>query len=174
RGLASLLEASLLALDDAGVARKEPGLLEGGAVVLAVDLVEGTGDREAQRARLTRGAAARDLGLDVVGAEQVEHLERVVDELLVQLVREVVLEGAAVHREGAGARNEAHLRDGLLATADRGARHVEHGTRGAGGLIGRGLGRERGESLGRHGVFDLRHGCVPWKSLGAYCATWVR
>src|SRR5690606_6428004 len=58
RGLASLLEASLLALDDAGVARKEPGLLEGGAVVLAVDLVEGTGDREAQRARLTRGAAA--------------------------------------------------------------------------------------------------------------------
>src|SRR5690606_22941539 len=118
RRLAGLLETGLLALDDAGVAREEPGLLERRAVVLAVDLVEGAGDREAQGARLTRGAAARDLGLDVVGAEQVEHLERVVDELLVQLVGEVVLECAAVHEELPAAGDEAHLRDGLLAPAD--------------------------------------------------------
>src|ERR1700712_1809425 len=75
-GLAGLLESGLLALDDAGVTSQEAGLLESGAVVLAVDLVERAGDREAQRAGLTRGAAAGDLRRDVVAAEQVEDLER--------------------------------------------------------------------------------------------------
>src|SRR6478736_1462271 len=52
RRLAGLLETGLLALDDASVAREEAGLLEGRAVVLGVDLVERTGDAEAQRAGL--------------------------------------------------------------------------------------------------------------------------
>jgi hypothetical protein len=59
RRLAGLLETGLLALDDAGVTGEEAGLLEGGTVVLAVDLVQRTGDRETQGARLTRGAADR-------------------------------------------------------------------------------------------------------------------
>src|SRR5690606_28131506 len=43
RRLAGLLETSLLALDDASVTSEEAGLLEHGAVVLAVDLVQRTG-----------------------------------------------------------------------------------------------------------------------------------
>src|SRR5690606_23420385 len=85
RGLAGLLQTGLLALDDAGVAREEAGLLERRAVVLTVDLVERARDREAQRTGLTRGAATGDAGDHVVRADEVEHLERVGDELLVQL-----------------------------------------------------------------------------------------
>ena len=47
--------------------------------------------------------------------------ERLVDQLLVHLVREVVLQGAAVDRPVAGAGHEADPRDGLLAAAGRGA-----------------------------------------------------
>ena len=68
RRLAGLLETGLLALDDARVTGEEAGLLQGGAVVLAVDLVERAGDGEAQRAGLARGAAAGDAGDDVVAA----------------------------------------------------------------------------------------------------------
>ena len=74
--------------------------------------------RETQRAGLARGAAAGDLRDHVVRADELEHRERVVDELLVQLVGEVVRELTAVDRDGAGAGNEAHAGDGLLATAD--------------------------------------------------------
>ena len=97
---------------------RKPAFLSVGAVVLAVDLVERTRDREAQRAGLARGAAAGDLGDHVVRADELEHLERVVDELLVQLVREVVRELTAVDRDAAGAGDEAHAGDGLLAAAD--------------------------------------------------------
>ena len=45
--------------------------------------------------------------------------ERRLDELLVHLVREVLLEGATVEGELAGAGHEADAGDGLLATADR-------------------------------------------------------
>src|SRR5690606_22369810 len=63
--LAGLLQTRLLTLDDAGVAREEASLLERGAVVLGVDLVERTSDAEAQRTGLTRAAAAGDAGDDV-------------------------------------------------------------------------------------------------------------
>src|SRR5688572_17556799 len=68
RGLASLLETGLLALDHASIPREEARLLEHRAVVLAVDLVERAGDREAQGAGLTRGATAGDLRDHVVAA----------------------------------------------------------------------------------------------------------
>src|SRR5690606_19108136 len=96
RRLAGLLETGLLALDDAGVTREEAGLLEGRTVVLGVDVVQRTGDAETQRAGLARVAATRDAGDDVVGTREVQHGERVVDQLLVQLVGEVVLKGATV------------------------------------------------------------------------------
>src|SRR6188474_334637 len=44
-----LLETGLLALNDAGVASQEAGLLEGRTVVLFVDAVEGTSHAETQR-----------------------------------------------------------------------------------------------------------------------------
>src|SRR5690606_20410709 len=91
-------------------------------------------------------------------------------ELLVQLVREVVLERPAVDRERPAARGEAHAGDRLLAPAHGRTGDVEH-ARGAGLL--RGLGRRR---LGRvvlhelrgERLFDLRHAVDP------YWATWVR
>src|SRR5665647_314054 len=127
RSLTGLLESGLLALLDASVAVEEAGLLEDGAVVLFVDLVQRTRDAEAQRAGLAGGAAAGDACDDVVAAQEVKDLERVVDQLLVQLVREVVRELAAVDRDGAGAGDDAHAGDGLLATADGCAGDVEDG-----------------------------------------------
>src|SRR6478672_7675598 len=52
RGLAGLLETSLLALHDASVAGEQAGLLQGRTVGLDVDGVERTGDAQAQRAGL--------------------------------------------------------------------------------------------------------------------------
>src|SRR5690606_30455068 len=98
-------------------------------VVLDVDLVQRTGDAEAQRAGLARVAAARDAGDDVVRTLQVQHREGVVDQLLVQLVREVVLERAAVDRDGARTGDQAHAGDGLLATAHGCAGNGENGAR---------------------------------------------
>src|SRR5690606_12507880 len=99
RGLAGLLRAGLLALDDARVAREEARLLQCRAVVLTVYLAERAGDREPEGAGLARRPAAGDAGDHVVAAGEVEHAERVVDELLVQLVREELLEPAPVHGE---------------------------------------------------------------------------
>src|SRR5699024_9658508 len=125
-----------------------------------------TRDAEAQRAGLARGAAARDAGDHVVAAGQLEERERVVDELLVQLVREVVLERAAVDGERAGAGDQAHAGDGLLATADGLAADVDDAGR-LGSLSCRRLGREALGSL--DGVCDLRH---VWCLLAPYWATW--
>src|SRR5699024_1879622 len=121
RRLAGLLETGLLALDDACVAREEAGLLERRTVVVAVDLVERAGDREAQRAGLARGSAAADARDHVVRAGEAEQRERVGDELLVQLVGKVLLERATVHREGARTRDQAHACDGALTATHGGA-----------------------------------------------------
>src|SRR3954451_2010236 len=89
RRLAGLLQTGLLALDDAGVTREQPGLLERGAVGLLVDRVEAPGHTEAQRAGLAGDAAAVDAGDDVEAALELEGAERLVHDLLVQLVGEV-------------------------------------------------------------------------------------
>src|SRR5690606_36456312 len=117
RRLAGLLEAGLLALDDARVATEETGLLEGRAVVLLVDLVQRAGHTEAHSASLAGRAAALKADDHVEAALEVEDRERVVDLLLVQLVREVVPgpRPVAVRRAGAGAGPTAG--DGRLARA---------------------------------------------------------
>src|SRR3954453_7857614 len=102
RRLAGLLETGLLALDDAGVTREQPGLLERGAVGLFVDRVQAASHAEAQGAGLTGDAAAVDAGDHVEAALQLEVRERLVHDLLVQLVREVALQGAAVDGPLAG------------------------------------------------------------------------
>src|SRR4051812_47398717 len=142
RSLPGLLEAGLLALLDARVARQETGLLQRGAVRLEVDLVERTGDAEAQGPGLARGAAAVDAGDDVEPALEVGHLERVVHQLLVDLVGEVGLERPAVDLPRAAARDQADARDGLLAAA--------------GGAAGGGDARSAAAGLGRAGAVTAR------------------
>src|SRR6476661_3190854 len=116
--LAGLLETGLLALDDASVAAQVTGLLQGGAVVLGVDLVQRTGDAEAQGTGLAGDAATVDAGNDVVGAVKIEDLEGLVDVLLVQLVREVVRQLATVDGPLAGAGHDANACNSFLATAN--------------------------------------------------------
>src|SRR5689334_13277387 len=91
RGLAGLLETSLLALHDAGVAGEQAGLLERRAVGLDVDGVERTGHTEAQGAGLTGDATAVDAGDHVEAALELQLGERLVGDLLVQLVGEVAV-----------------------------------------------------------------------------------
>jgi hypothetical protein len=59
-----------------------------------------------------------DAGNDVVGAIKIEDLEGLVDVLLVQLVREVVGQLAAVDGPLAGARYNANAGNSFLATAN--------------------------------------------------------
>src|SRR6478672_10756788 len=94
RSLAGLLEAGLLALGDARVAGEEPGLLERGTVQLLVDAVERTGHAEADRAGLAGGATAVHTDEHVVGTGEVEHGERLADDLLVHLAGDVRLQRA--------------------------------------------------------------------------------
>src|SRR5699024_2982744 len=111
--------------------------------------------------------------------------ERIVDLLLVELVREVVLDGAAIDDPLAGAGGQAHASDRALATTGAVAR-CDRGLAGAdGGLAGRLGGEARGCGLVGHGLEvvsgiggGLSHGS-PWfvraagRSGGtpAYCAT---
>src|SRR5690606_16971636 len=116
-------------------------LLEGGTVVLLVDRVERAGDAQAQRTGLAGDPAAVDPRDDVEATLDVHELERAVDQLLVDLVREVVLERPAVDLPLAGARDETHARDGLLAateglTGSREALATPGGGAGLGGVAG--------------------------------------
>src|SRR5207342_3871003 len=100
-----------------GVTREQPGLLERRAVGLGVDRIQAPGHAEAQRAGLTGDAAAVDAGDDVEATLELRGRERLVDDLLVQLVREVARELAAVDGPLAGAGDDAHPGHRLLATA---------------------------------------------------------
>src|SRR3954454_15750504 len=76
RGLAGLLQTGLLALGGARVAGEEAGLLQGRAVHLGVHAVQGAGHAQAHRAGLAGGATTVHAGEHVVGAVELEHLER--------------------------------------------------------------------------------------------------
>ena len=102
RSLACLLKTSLLTLDDACVTGQVASLLQCGAVVLAVDLVQCTSDTQAQSTCLAGGATTVDACDDVVCALKLEELEGLVDVLLVQLVGEVVVQATAVDGPVAG------------------------------------------------------------------------
>src|SRR5919107_3372537 len=117
RRLAGLLQPGLLALDDAGVTGEQAGLLQRRPVGVDVDRVQRAGDPEAQRTGLAGDPAAVDPGDDVEAAHEVGGHERLVDDLLVQLVGEVRLQRAAVDRPLPGARDEPDPRHGLLAAA---------------------------------------------------------
>src|SRR3954447_3088994 len=140
RRLARLLEPGLLPLDDPGVPGEQAGLLQRRAVGLGGHRVERAGHAQTQRSGLAGDAAAVDAGHDVEAADEVRAHERLVDDLLLQLVREVGLEGAAVDGPLTGARDEAHASDSLLATTGRRGgsdrRRAGRGVRGGSALAG--------------------------------------
>src|SRR5512133_2507244 len=76
RGLPGALQAVLLALLHPRVAGEEAGLAEREPVACRIRLQQRAGDAVADRARLTRGAAAGDLDHDVVAALGPGHPER--------------------------------------------------------------------------------------------------
>src|SRR5215216_1235906 len=137
RPLAGLLEAGLLALLDASVAREEAAALELGAQV-RVGVDERLRDRVAQGAGLGRHAAAVHRGDDVDLLLQPDGLERGADRALQCRPREEDVERAAVDLVCAGARLEDHARDGGLALAGR-------GVAGAGGEVDRRVGDRLGQ-----------------------------
>src|ERR1700722_3148172 len=116
RRLTGLLQAGLLALGDPRVPGQEACPLQGRAA-LRVDQDQGAGNAQAQRAGLTADPAAGDPDDHVELVLSPERHERLLDELLVNLVREVVLERPAVDLELAGAGRDAHPGDGFLAAA---------------------------------------------------------
>src|ERR1700722_3581629 len=118
RSLTRLLEAVLLGLFLARVTGEESGLLQRRTDGL-VDLEERTRDAEAKGAGLTGHAAALDGGVDVVGLLGVDETQRLHHHLAVRRGGEVVVEGAAVDRDGAGAGAKTYARDRFLAAARR-------------------------------------------------------
>src|SRR6202035_1072177 len=95
RRLARLLQPVLLALDGTRIPGEEPGLLQGGPVVRRGQ-DQRPGDAQAQRTGLARRPAAVEQREDVEGFHPVDGDQRGLDELLVHLVREVLLQAAAV------------------------------------------------------------------------------
>src|SRR4051794_1658565 len=116
RPLAGLLEAGLLALLDARVARQEAAALELAAQV-RIGVEQRAADAVAQRARLRGDAAALHAGHDVHAVRVADRLERLADVALEGRAREEDVERAAVDRVPAGARQEDHARDRGLALA---------------------------------------------------------
>ncbi len=111
---ASLLEAVLLALDHASIARKETGLLEVSTVVASVQ--ERTSDAQAQSAGLTGDAAAiaQSDNVELTGRRHREGSKGVLNELM---TAEVLLGVTLVDGHLAGAGDETDAGDGVLTTA---------------------------------------------------------
>src|SRR6266516_400855 len=124
RCLPGLLQAVLLALLDAGIPGKEARPLQG-SPVFRVDQYQGTCDPQPQRTRLAGDPAAGDAGGHIELPLGPEGHERLTDELLVDLVREEVLQRPLVDAPLAGARCDPDPRDRLLAAAgaERAAGH---------------------------------------------------
>src|SRR3954453_17486751 len=118
RTLARLLEAGLLALLHARVAREEAAALEL-AVQVGIGLQKGTADAVTQGTRLRGHAAAVHAGDDVHASLVAHRLERLADVALQRRAREELVERPAVDGVRTGARLEDDARDGRLALAGR-------------------------------------------------------
>src|SRR5688572_3828323 len=107
----------------ARVAGQEAALLERGAVA-GVEHLERARDPVAQRIGLAGDPAAVQRGGDVVAADAVHGLERLVDDHARRLAREVILERASVDAELSRADAQAHAshRGLALAGGDEGLR----------------------------------------------------
>ena len=112
---AGLLEAVLLALDHASIARKETGLLEVSTVVASVQ--KSASDAQAQSAGLTRDAAAIAQSDNVELTGGVGHLEGSKGVLNELMTAEILLGVTLVDGHLAGAGDETDAGDGVLTTA---------------------------------------------------------
>ena len=144
RGATCLVQTSLLAFHDAGVAGQEASLLQGGAVRITIDRVQSAGTAQADCASLAGGAATVNEDDSVELAFELEQNDRGVDLTLQQLGREVLFQGATIDGPLAGARNQANTGDGFLTTTGAVARS-DGGSTGASASVG--LGGVRGELL---------------------------
>src|SRR5437870_738365 len=106
--------AVLLALDLAGIAGEQPGLLQG-RTERGVRDQERTGHAEAHRTALPGLPTALDRDDRVVGLDRLGEDERLHQVEPVGLAREVVLERAAVHLHATGAGAQEHAGGGGLA-----------------------------------------------------------
>src|SRR5215475_15006923 len=141
RRLPRLLQAVLLALLHAGIPGEEARPLQG-SPVLRVDQRQGAGDAQPQRTRLAGHPATGDAGGDIELPLGPEGHERLADELLVDLVREELLQRPLVDAPLAGARCDPDPRDRLLAAAgaERAAGHHRPAGRWPGFRLGGRLG----------------------------------
>src|SRR4051812_29689765 len=120
RRLAGALQAVLLALLDARVAREEPGLAQRRAHGFVVRY-QRAGDAVANRFGLARRAAALHLYQDVKGALRVRQAQGQRDGLLVSQPRETLLQRLSVDDDVAGAGLQLHAGDRTLAAPHAGA-----------------------------------------------------
>src|SRR5438874_2418022 len=111
RSLASLVQASLFPLDDAGVPGQETFALQRHAQV-RIGLDERAGDPVPNCARLPRRAAAVDAHANVELALHLGHLERSERQLSMDDPREVLLDRAPVEPRCPVAGTEDHAGDG--------------------------------------------------------------
>src|SRR4029079_1721566 len=124
--LTSLRTTRLLTLDGTCVAREEAEIAKF-ATMRFVDIDEGGGDGETQRAGLARVPAAINVGLHVVTTECVGRDKRLLNRRHVRRTRERVDERAPVDVPLAGARLDEDAADGFLAASDRvNCLHVGH------------------------------------------------
>ena len=112
---AGLLEAVLLALDHASIARKETGLLEVSTVIASVQ--KSASDAQAQSAGLTGDAAAIAQSDNVELTGGVGHLEGSKGVLNELMTAEILLGVTLVDSHLAGAGDETDAGDGVLTTA---------------------------------------------------------
>src|SRR5699024_2114920 len=91
RRLARLLQTGLLALRDARVTGQQASLLQGRAVQLGVHAVERARHAQTDGTGLAGGTTAVDAHQHVIGTVQLQDRQRLVDDLLVHLVGEVLL-----------------------------------------------------------------------------------
>ena len=112
---AGLLEAVLLALDHASIARKETGLLEVSTVIASVQ--KSASDAQAQSAGLTGDAAAIAQSDNVELTGGVGHLEGSKGVLNELMTAEILLGITLVDGHLAGAGDETDAGDGVLTTA---------------------------------------------------------
>src|SRR5262245_36786880 len=145
RCLTCLLQACLLALLDPSVPGEEPQALQS-RTAGRVDEYERPRNSKPQRARLAGYAATGDPCHDIELTICPKRYERLVDELLMHLVRAVPVQGAAVDQELPGTRHHSHPGDCLLAAAGAECMACDHRP------ARRGLGRGASRLAGLGGV----------------------
>ena len=94
--------------------------------MFAVEFYKTTGDAETQGAGLAGGTAAVDGGVNVVVFNCLGDGERLQQRLALHFRGEVVVDGTAVHSDGAGAGDETNPSNGALATAGGLAKRCRH------------------------------------------------